>query len=206
MNYILLQTGCNLYQSPFQHPCGDFGCFLSFQARPIFAKNTFSDSFQPPFTPKKINERQIQAVDIQLFLLFALQVVDIKLLLLLFALKADHNTSTDGHEFSEKAKSHHSGHQRTSGTHRNEYQETPNVDRPDMAKVNEALDGLGLQGSNLNTITESDVSKAYKKKARIYHPDKATKENVKENEGIFKKIVTYRDRLYEFINFRNNRR
>lgn len=82
-----------------------------------------------------------------------------------------------------------------------------------MAKVNEAFNKLELRGNSLESITESQVNKAFKKKALVYHPDKVHHEDKdleakkkKEHEEIFKNLTEYRERLEEFIKFRDSRR
>ena len=74
--------------------------------------------------------------------------------------------------------------------------------RPDKAKVLEALEGLELWGRDLETITMSEVNKAYKDQALEHHPDKAVKPNVSSDK--FKDIVNYRDQLFSFIQSREN--
>ena len=227
MIFVLPQSDYSLYQSPPHNTLGGFGCFLGFETRPVFSVNVLTDSFDFPFTSRKLNQRRFQAVDTQSFLL---------LLILKSVYDTPPNTETQfsarknkqgtaGQEqskpdpnqqyssskpFKDRGQSQQqkprSEYQGASGSRRSEYQESRHFVSPNMTKVNEARDALGLQGSNLNTITESQVNKAYKKKARIHHPDKVAKDKAKESEEIFKKLVTYRDQLYDFINFRNSRR
>lgn len=231
MIFVLPQSAGNSFQCTFQGSLGRYGCFCGLQARPIFYPSVFSDSSELPFTSRKLSERDPRIMNTQaLLLLLVLEAVydthpDMGSHRHPSARATKQGTTgkerfksessqeyqryDSGKFFKDKAQSQQqssrSKYQETPGSQRSEYQKAPHVSRPNMTKVKEAFDGLGLQGSNLNTITESQVSKAYKKKARIYHPDKVTNEKANESEEIFKKLVAYRDRLFDFINFRNNR-
>lgn len=203
-----------------QRRCGHFGTFIGFRVRTACPMK-LSNFNQRPFTPRNISERQAQ-------------VVDVRLLLFVLALKALHEqTMNNGYQFQggsskpnrqhsfreqyrdnthSQQHSHRSEHQKTSGGQRNNGPKAPNVARPDMVKVNEAFNKLELRG-NLESITESQVDKAFKKKARVYHPDKVHDDDKavevrkkKECEEIFKNLTEYRERLEKFIKFRDSRR
>ena len=207
-------------------PCQHFGTFIGFQVRPActFCTMKLSNFNACPFTPGKISQRQAH-------------VVDIRSLLLVLVLKAVHEqTMNNGcqfksgstkpnhqhqHSFREQyrdnthsqQRSHRSEHQKTSGGQRDNGPEAPDVARPDMVKVNESFNNLGLRGNSLESITKSQVGKAFRNKSRIYHPDMVRLEDKaeeakkkKENEEIFKKLTEYRECLEKFIEFRDSRR
>lgn len=207
-----------------QSRCKYFGTFIGCQVRPActFCTMKLNNFNARPFTLRKISQRQAH-------------VVDIRSLLLVLVLKAVHEqTMNNGcqfksgstkpnhqHSFREQyrdnthsqQRNHRSEHQKTSGGQRNNGPEAPDVARPDMVKVNEAFNNLGLRGNSLESITDSQVNKAFRKKARIYHPDMVRLEDKaeeakkkKENEEIFKKLTEYRECLEKFIEFRDSRR
>lgn len=222
MSLKISQPPYGLFHS-FSKPtrCQQFGTFISFQVRPAYSMNKLMNSNKYPYTPRKISQRQVR-------------MVDIRLLLFVLAIKAVHEqTMNNGCQFQggstkpnrqrsfreqyrdnthSQQHSHRSEHQKTSGGQRNNGPKAPDVARPDMVKVNEAFNKLELRG-NLESITESQVSKAFKKKARVYHPDKVHDDDKaveakkkKECEEIFKNLTEYRERLEKFIKFRDSRR
>lgn len=206
-----------------QSRCKYFGTFVGFRVRPACPMKLSNVNInERPYTRTNISERQAR-------------MVDIRLLLFVLALKAVHEqTMNNGCQFQggstrpnrqrsfreqyrdnthSQQHSHRSEHQKTSGGQRNNGSKAPNVARPDMAKVNEAFNKLELRGNSLESITQSQVDKAFKKKARVYHPDKVHHEDKaveakkkKECEEIFKNLTEYRERLEEFIKLRDSRR
>lgn len=224
MSLKISQPPYGLFHS-FSKPtrCQHFGTFYGFQVRPVCPVKLSNFNFNVrPFTRRNISERRAH-------------VVDIRLLLFVLALKAVHEqTMNNGYRFQggstkpnrqsssreqyrdnthSQQHTHRSKHQKTSGGQRNNGPKAPNVARPDMAKVNEAFNKLELRGNSLESITESQVNKAFKKKALVYHPDKVHHEDKdleakkkKEHEEIFKNLTEYRERLEEFIKFRDSRR
>ena len=211
---------CPLQKNLFLGLCGGLGEFIGLSTRPAYSKKVFINSCQPPsFIPKKLHERQALTVNTQV-------------LLLLLVLKAiseapanqrrqfpvpgqnnaegypgsatnqRYRQHAPGNPFTQGTHSGWFGYQNTSGSQ--QYRAAPSVGRPDMAKVHEALEGLEIRGRELKTITKSDVSRAYKNKARQHHPDKAVNHDVSGDK--FKEILNYRDQLFAYIQFRDSRR
>ncbi len=221
MNVIFFQSNsCHFHKNPFSDLCGGLGGFIGLPTRPAYSKTVFINSCQSPsFIPKKLHERQALTVNTQVLLL----------LLVLkaiseapanqrrqFSVPGQNNAEgypgsatnqryrqhAPGNPFTQGTHSDRSGYQNTSGSQ--QYRAAPSVGRPDMAKVHEALEGLELRGRNLKTITRSEVSRAYKNKARQHHPDKAVNHDVSGDK--FKEILNYRDQLFAYIQFRDSRR
>lgn len=205
-----------------QTRCQHFGTFYGFQVRPVYPMKLSNFNVRPFTARRNISERQAHIVDIRLLLfVLVLKAVNEQTMNNRCQFQGGSTKPNRQHSFREQYRdnthsqqhSHRSEHQKTSGGQRNNGPKAPSVARPDMVKVNEAFNNLGLRGNSLESITESQVNKAFKKKALVYHPDKVHHEDKdleakkkKEHEEIFKNLTEYRERLEEFIKFRDSRR
>ena len=219
----------NPLRSPPLNPLqSSSGCFRGFSVREMLLIKLISDLREQPFRSRNLNERRPRAIDTQALFIHLIFKAAYDSHLSgrghfsarntaegatgQEQFRSNDNQQNQRRTFSESFKERTQSDQQSSrpkgqeetGYQRSEYRETPHVSRPDMVEVNKARDVLGLKKCNLNTVTEAEVSKAFRRQALKCHPDKVAKEKADESEKIFQNLQACRERMSKFISYRDS--